>query len=65
MTTEPTRIGKQVYDQTLIPGVAPISLTKRDLAAYKAAKDAKRNQNAKMPCGGLFDELTINQLNLF
>lgn len=65
MKTEQTRISDGVYDQYLIDGVAPLSLTARDIAALRAAKLQKQSQNAPMPKGGLFDELTTKQESLF
>lgn len=63
--TEQMRIGRDTYDQSLIPGVEPVSLTQRDIAALRAAKNAKRGQKHSMPKGGLFEELTTNQMDLF
>lgn len=70
MQSEPVKIGDGIYNQTLIEGIEPLTLTQRDLAAYKAAKDAKK-QNMPLGAGTLFNQsepppnLTINQLDLF
>jgi hypothetical protein len=57
--TEPTLIG----EQTLIPGVRPVSTAARlqALAARPMVSD-----KAQRPCDlGLFDEVARNQLDLF
>jgi hypothetical protein len=57
--TEPTPIG----EQTLIPGVHPVSMKARlQVLAAQPLVSAK----AQKPCDiGLFDELVRNQLDLF
>lgn len=68
MNTEKVRIGLGLYDQTLIEGIAPITLTQRDLAAYAAAK-AQKVQHLPPPAGTLLNQSepqpVVNQLNLF
>ena len=59
MLSEPTEQG----EQTLVPGVAPITLRQR-LAALFAAPLAPRKPQRLMNIG-LFDEDARNQLDLF
>jgi hypothetical protein len=57
--TEPTPIG----EQTLIPGVRPVSMRARlkALAAHPMVSD-----RVQKPCDiGLFDEVARNQMDLF
>lgn len=51
-------------DQSLIPGVAPVPLTARQLEAERNRRDT-RHGHAPLPCGGLWDETSINQRELF
>jgi hypothetical protein len=50
--------------QSLVPGVAPVPLTTRQLAQESARREARRG-HASLPCGGLWDETAINQQELF
>jgi len=59
MLSEPTEQG----EQTLVPGVAPITLRQR-LAVLLAAPLASRKPQRPMNIG-LFDEDVRNQLDLF
>ena len=59
MLSEPTEQG----EQTLVPGVAPITLRQR-LAVLLAAPLASRKPQRPMNIG-LFDEDARNQLDLF
>ncbi len=57
--TEPTPIG----EQTLIPGVRPVSIYERLMVLAAQPLRPKRPQR---PCDlGLFDEAARNQLDLF
>jgi hypothetical protein len=57
--TEPTAVG----EQTLVPGVAPISL--RDRLAIRAAAPLEPKKPQRPPDIGLFDLTARNQLDLF
>ena len=50
--------------QHLIPGVAPVSDTTRQIAASQRAKAARRG-HAAPPMGGLFDTAAHGQQDLF
>lgn len=50
--------------QALIPGVAPVSVHAREIAAQRARQDARR-QHQGMPAGGLFDDVARSQPSLF
>jgi hypothetical protein len=56
---EPTAVG----EQTLVPGVAPISL--RDRLAIRAAAPLEPKKPQRPPDIGLFDLAARNQLDLF
>ena len=57
--TEPTPIG----EQTLIPGVRPVSIYERLMVLAAQPLGPKKLQK---PCDlGLFDEMARNQLDLF
>jgi hypothetical protein len=57
--TEPTPIG----EQTLIPGVRPVSIYERLMVLAAQPLGPKKSQK---PCDlGLFDEMARNQLDLF
>ncbi|MFN0195060.1 MAG: hypothetical protein ACKVP5_24295 [Aestuariivirga sp.] len=57
--TEPTLIG----EQTLIPGVRPVSIYERLMVL---AAQPMRPERPQRPCDlGLFDEAARNQLDLF
>ena len=57
--TEPTPIG----EQTLIPGVRPVSIYERLMVLAAQPLGPKKSQK---PCDlGLFDEVARNQLDLF
>lgn len=51
-------------EQMLAPGVAPIPLSQRQLAAERQRRDTRRTHNA-LPCGGLWDETAQRQGSLF
>ena len=51
-------------DQGLIPGVAAVPLTARQLAQERARREARRGA-AGLPCGGLWDETAQRQGSLF
>lgn len=51
-------------DQALIPGVAPVPLSARQLAAEQARREQRRGA-APLPCGGLWDETAQQQQELF
>jgi hypothetical protein len=59
LLTEPTAAG----EQTLVPGVAPISL--RDRLAMRAAAPLEPKKPQRPPDIGLFDLAARNQLDLF
>lgn len=59
LLTEPTAVG----EQTLVPGVAPISL--RDRLAMRAAAPLEPKKPQRPPDIGLFDLAARSQLDLF
>ena len=59
LLAEPTAVG----EQTLVPGVAPISL--RDRLAMRAAAPLEPKKPQRPPDIGLFDLAARNQLDLF
>ena len=61
MATERLRLADGEHDQTLVPGVAPVTTTARDLAALEVRRAARRVHGAP-PKGGLFDETGRDQL---
>lgn len=62
--SEPLPLADGVADQTLIPGVAPVPLTTRQLEAERQRRDTRRT-HAPLPCGGLWDETAQRQQELF
>lgn len=64
MASEPVTLADGAADQSLIPGVAPVPLTARQLDAERRRRE-QRHGHAPLPCGGLWDETTINQGSLF
>lgn len=50
--------------QNLVPGVAPVPLTARQLAQERQRRETRRG-HAPLPCGGLWDETAMNQGSLF
>lgn len=68
MKTEPVRIGNNFYEQQIIEGVAPITMTARLIAEKQAAK-GKKQRHEPPPAGGLFSPPTpldaSKQMDLF
>lgn len=68
MKTEPTRIGNAFYEQQVIEGVKPLTMTERLIAEKRAAR-AKNQRHDQPPAGGLFrPHMPLddnNQLDLF
>jgi hypothetical protein len=62
--SEPVTLADGTADQSLIPGVAAIPLTARQLAQERARREARRGA-AGLPCGGLWDETAQAQGSLF
>jgi hypothetical protein len=62
--SESVTLADGAADQSLIPGVAAIPLTARQLAQERARREARRGA-AGLPCGGLWDETAMNQGSLF
>jgi hypothetical protein len=62
--SETVTLADGAADQSLIPGVAAVPLTARELAQERARREARRGA-AGLPCGGLWDETAINQGSLF
>jgi len=62
--SESVTLADGAADQSLIPGVAAVPLTARQLAQERARREARRGA-AGLPCGGLWDETAINQGSLF
>jgi len=63
-SSEPVTLADGAADQSLIPGVAPVPLTARQLAAERQRRDT-RHGHAPLPCGGLWDETAQRQRSLF
>lgn len=61
---EPVTLADGPADQVLIPGVAVVPATVRQLAHEQARRDGRRG-SAALPCGGLWDETSQNQQELF
>jgi hypothetical protein len=64
MASESVTLSDGAADQSLIPGVAPVPLTARQLAQERARREA-RHGHAPLPCGGLWDETAQRQSELF
>lgn len=64
MVTEIVILADGAAEQVLIDGVDPVSLAKRQCAQLKRARAARRGC-ANMPAGGLFDDVSRNQGELF
>ncbi len=62
--SEPVTLADGAADQSLIPGVAPVALSARQLDAERQRRE-QRHGHAPLPCGGLWDETSINQRELF
>lgn len=62
--SEPVTLADGAADQSLIPGVAPVPLTARQLDQERQRREG-RHGHAPLPCGGLWDETSINQQELF
>jgi hypothetical protein len=62
--SETVTLADGAADQSLIPGVAPVPLTARQIAQERQRREARRGA-AGLPCGGLWDETAINQGSLF
>lgn len=64
MTSEPVTLADGRADQSLIPGVAAVSINARQIDCEKRRRDARRG-DAPLPCGGLWDETSHRQASLF
>lgn len=64
MASEPVTLADGAADQSLIPGVAPVPLSARQLATERQRRDT-RHGHAPLPCGGLWDETAQRQGSLF
>lgn len=64
MTTETVMLHDGAEDQHLVPGVAPVPLAARQIA-QEAARRAARRGDAPLPSGGLWDETSRLQQDLF
>ncbi len=64
MVTEPITLADGTHDQVLVPGVAPVAATARQIAQVQAQRITRRGA-APMPAGGLFDDVARSQVNLF
>jgi len=62
--SESVTLADGAADQSLIPGVAPVPLTARQIDQERQRRDT-RHGHAPLPCGGLWDETAINQGSLF
>jgi hypothetical protein len=62
--SEPVTLADGAADQSLIPGVAPVALTARQVEAERKRRDMRRG-HADLPCGGLWDETAHRQGSLF
>lgn len=63
-SSEPFTLADGAADQSLIPGVAPVPLTARQLDQERQRRDT-RHGHAPLPCGGLWDETAQRQGSLF
>lgn len=64
MTTEPVTLADGAADQSLVPGVAPVPLALRQVQAERERRE-QRHGHAPLPCGGLWDETSQRQQELF
>jgi hypothetical protein len=64
MTVERVRLANGDADQALVPGVAPVSLARRQIAALETARREGCRDNGT-PAGGLFDDVARSQLDFF
>jgi hypothetical protein len=64
IASESVTLADGAADQSLIPGVAAVPLSARELAQERARREARRGA-AGLPCGGLWDETAMNQGSLF
>ena len=64
VASEPVTLADGPASQSLVPGVAPVPLTARQIEAETKRREARRG-SAGLPCGGLWDETAINQGSLF
>jgi hypothetical protein len=64
IASESVTLADGAADQSLIPGVAAVPLTARQLAQERQRREARRGA-AGLPCGGLWDETAMNQGSLF
>jgi len=62
--SEPVTLADGAADQSLIPGVAPVPLSARQLEAERNRRE-QRHGHAPLPCGGLWDETAQRQGSLF
>lgn len=62
--SEPVTLADGAADQSLIPGVAPVPLSARQLEAERNRRE-QRQGHAPLPCGGLWDETAQRQGSLF
>jgi hypothetical protein len=62
--SESVTLADGAADQSLIPSVAAVPLTARQLAQERARREARRG-TAGLSCGGLWDETAMNQGSLF
>ena len=62
--SEPVTLADGAADQSLIPGVAPVPLSARQLEAERQRRE-QRHGHAPLPCGGLWDETAQRQGSLF
>lgn len=64
MASEPVTLADGAADQSLIPGVAPVPLSARQLDDERRRRE-QRHGHAPLPCGGLWDETAQRQTELF
>ena len=64
MSVEPVTLADGVADQVMIPGVAPVAFSARQIA-QEAKRRAGRRGTAPLPSGGLFDDTARLQQDLF
>lgn len=62
--SEPVTLADGAADQSLIPGVAPVPLSARQIDQERNRRE-QRHGHAPLPCGGLWDETAIAQQELF
>ena len=64
MASEPVTLADGAADQSLIPGVAPVALSARQIDQERRRRE-QRHSHAPLPCGGLWDETAQRQGSLF